>query len=199
VSNLGLHYGKLSGKCGIELVIRLGNYPMINLNNIYPKMNSTMIQNMQGLIHNLFSNMGSKTLPKWMAILGIMTALLFWGSGGAIASESLDRLTVSSSVSEAGLNRPTLDTNTIPSAKVSQFVRAYLQVLRHIEGRQQELLSAQTSQESQRIEREIEMASIAAIEQAGLTKQEYLQLLSLANIDPEFGERIAAGIQEANP
>ncbi|MCT7985262.1 DUF4168 domain-containing protein [Laspinema sp. A4] len=122
-----------------------------------------------------------------------MTAVCFWGIGDAIASEGLD---VSSPTLEAAPNRPTLDTNTIPSAKVSQFVGAYLQVLRHIEGRQQELLLAPTSLESQRIEREIESASIAAIEQAGLTKQEYLQMLSLANIDPEFGERIAAAIQE---
>ncbi|MGL5196793.1 MAG: DUF4168 domain-containing protein, partial [Chroococcales cyanobacterium] len=69
--------------------------------------------------------------------------------------------------------------------------------LRQIEGREQELLSAPTSLESQRIEREIETASIKAIAQAGLTKQEYLQMLSLANIDPEFGERIAAAIQDA--
>ncbi|HEY9838421.1 MAG TPA: DUF4168 domain-containing protein, partial [Vampirovibrionales bacterium] len=122
--------------------------------------------------------------------------LWFWGVRGAIASEGLDALTVPSPASEAAPNRPTLDTNTIPSAKVSQFVGAYLEVLRHIEGRQQELLSAPTSLESQRIEREIESASIAAIEEAGLTKQEYLQMLSLANIDPEFGERIAAAIQE---
>lgn len=139
----------------------------------------------------------SKKWPKLLAILGMVTAIGFWGIGGAIASEGLDALTVPSPPSEAAPNRPTLDTNTIPSAKVSQFVGAYLQVLRQIESRQQELLSAPTSLESQRIEREIETASIEAIEQAGLTKQEYLQMLSLGNIDPEFGERIAAGIQEA--
>lgn len=148
-------------------------------------------------IQHQFHQFMSKKWPQLIAILGIVTAIWFWGIGGAIASEGLDALTVPSPASEAAPNRPTLDTNTIPSAKISQFVGAYLQVLRQIEGRQQELLSAPTSLESQRIEREIESASIAAIEEAGLTKQEYFQMLSLANIDPEFGERIAAGIQEA--
>lgn len=156
-----------------------------------------MTSKFKNFIGHQFHQFISIKLPQLIAILGIVTAILFWGMGGAIASEGLDALTVPSPASEVAPNRPTLDTNTIPSVKVSQFVGAYLQVLRQIEGRQQELLSASTSLESQRIEREIESASITAIEQAGLTKQEYLQMLSLANIDPEFGERIAAAIQEA--
>lgn len=156
-----------------------------------------MTPKIKKFIRHQFYQFISKKLPQFIAILGIVTALWVWGIGSAIASDAPDPLTIPYPASEAAPNRPTLDTNTIPSAKVSQFVGAYLQVLRQIEGRQQELLSAETSLESQRIEREIESASIAAIEQAGLTKQEYLQMLSLANIDPEFGERIAAGIQEA--
>jgi hypothetical protein len=35
------------------------------------------------------------------------------------------------------------------------------------------------------------------IEAAGLNFQEYIQLLTLANIDTEFSERIAAQLQEA--
>jgi hypothetical protein len=156
-----------------------------------------MTPKIKEFIQHQFPQFISQKLAQFIAILGIVTALWFWGIGGAIASDAPDPLTVPDPGSEASPNRPTLDTNTIPSAKVSQFVAAYLQVLRQIEGRQQELLSAPTSLESQRIEREIESASIAAIAQAGLTKQEYLQMLSLANIDPEFGERIAAAIQEA--
>ncbi|MCT7970147.1 DUF4168 domain-containing protein [Laspinema sp. D1] len=156
-----------------------------------------MTPKIQKFIQHQFPQFISKKLPQFLAIFGIIIALCFWGIGSAIASDAPDPLTVASPPSEATPNRPTLDTNTIPSAKVSQFVRAYLQVLRQIEGREQELLSAPTSLESQRIEREIESASINAIALAGLTKQEYLQMLSLANIDPEFGERIAAAIQEA--
>ena len=48
-----------------------------------------------------------------------------------------------------------------------------------------------------RVEQEIESEALAIIEKAGLTRQEYLQLLGLANTDPEFGERIAVQLQEA--
>ncbi len=90
-----------------------------------------------------------------------------------------------------------LDASAIPSEKVNQFVHACLQVVALIERREGELQGAETESESRRIEQEIEAEAIAIIEQAGLTRQEYLQLLSLANVDPEFGERVAALLQEA--
>ncbi len=89
------------------------------------------------------------------------------------------------------------DPNSIPSEKVSQFVHACLQVVALIERREGELQGAETESESLRIEQEIEAEALAIIEQAGLTRQEYLQLLGLANTDPEFGERIATQLQEA--
>lgn len=91
-----------------------------------------------------------------------------------------------------------IDANTIPSEKVSQFVRACLQVVALIERREGELQAAETESESLRIQRDIEAEAIAIIEQAGLTRQEYLQLLSLANVDPEFGERVATLLQESS-
>ncbi len=172
-----------------------GSYKTMNVGKIFHKIQSLMSQRIGNLIIPIPKFL-SKTWPQWVAILGILTLVLFCGMDGASASESLESLTLPTPISDSSPSRPTLDTNTIPSAKVSQFVGAYLEVLRQIDGRQPEFLSAQTSLESQRIEGEIETAAIAAIEAAGLTKQEYLQMLSLANIDPEFGERIAAGIQE---
>lgn len=90
-----------------------------------------------------------------------------------------------------------LDPNNIPSEKVSQFVHACLQVVELIEQREGELQGAETESESLRVQQEIEAEALAIIEQAGLTRQEYLQLLGLANTDPEFGERIAVQLQEA--
>ncbi|MGI0485399.1 DUF4168 domain-containing protein [Pantanalinema rosaneae CENA516] len=95
------------------------------------------------------------------------------------------------------LIHPELDPDNIPSTKVSQFVHAYLQVVALIDRREGELQGAETESESIQIEREIEAAALAMIEQAGLTRQEYLQLLGLANTDPEFGERVALQVQEA--
>jgi hypothetical protein len=89
--------------------------------------------------------------------------------------------------------------SSIPVAKVHQFVQAYLQVVRLIEERQVELQSAETDSESLRIQQELEATAFSIIEHAGLTRQEYLQLLNLANTDPEFGEQIALQLQEANP
>lgn len=142
----------------------------------------------------------SSIVPQGL-ILVLLIFLLWFAIGSnrfimaAQLSASSDKPAV---VEDSDQSLSTLDASTIPSEKVSQFVRAYLQVLELVENRQPELRSAETSIESQRIEGEIEAEAREMIEKAGLTKPEYLQLLTLANIDPEFGERIAAGLEEAS-
>jgi len=89
-----------------------------------------------------------------------------------------------------------LSSSDISLEKVNQFVQAYLQVLQLIEQHEDELQGAETEPEAQQVERQIELEALAVIKSAGLTRQEYLQLLSLASADPEFGERIAAQLQE---
>jgi hypothetical protein len=95
-------------------------------------------------------------------------------------------------------SQPNLSANDISVEKVTQFVRAYVQVLHLIEQREGALQGAETQLEARQVEREIEAKALALIEEAGLTWQEYLQLLSLANIDPEFGEEVAAQLQESD-
>ncbi|KAM3100270.1 DUF4168 domain-containing protein [Phormidesmis sp. 146-35] len=90
-----------------------------------------------------------------------------------------------------------LDATSIPSEKVNQFISAYLQVVSLIDRREGELQGAETESESLRIQRDIEAEAIADIEKAGLSRQEYLQLLGLANVDPEFGERVVTLLQES--
>jgi Domain of unknown function (DUF4168) len=90
-----------------------------------------------------------------------------------------------------------LDASSIPSEKANQFVSAYLQVVSLIDRREGELQGAETESESLRIQRDIEAEAIADIEKAGLSRQEYLQLLGLANVDPEFGERVVTLLQES--
>ncbi|HEY9845659.1 MAG TPA: DUF4168 domain-containing protein, partial [Candidatus Caenarcaniphilales bacterium] len=92
--------------------------------------------------------------------------------------------------------RFSLSARDISSEKVHQFVQAYLQVLQLIEQREGELQGAETETEALEVEHEIEAAALSVIQSAGLTRQEYLQLVGLANVDPEFGERIAAQLQE---
>jgi hypothetical protein len=91
-----------------------------------------------------------------------------------------------------------LDASNIPSEKVSQFVSACLKVVALIDRREGELQAAETESESLRIQQDIEAEAVAIIEAAGLNRQEYLQLLGLANVDPEFGERVATLLQEAS-
>ncbi len=68
-----------------------------------------------------------------------------------------------------------------------------------IERREGELRSAETMADSRRIEQDIQTQAFTIIEQAGLTRHEYLQLLGLANTDPEFSDRIITHLQEAQP
>lgn len=85
--------------------------------------------------------------------------------------------------------------NAISSEKISQFVQAYLQVIELIDRREGELQGAETESDSLRIKQEIETGAMSLIETEGLTFQEYLQLLTLANVDPEFSDRIVAQLQ----
>lgn len=146
-----------------------------------------------------FIKSGLQLLLLFFAI-AVFSLLMFTGAiataSPASFAEVLPDPAVETVLPEASPTRHSLDTSTIPSEKISQFVEAYLQVLNLIERRQDELAAAKDSQKSQQISREIEGEALDIIENAGLTKQEYLQLLSLANIDPEFGERIAARLQE---
>jgi hypothetical protein len=108
------------------------------------------------------------------------------------ASEGLEL-----SIEPSASSRTSPDSNDIPSEKVNQFVHAFLQVLDLIERREGELQGAETESESLQVQRDIETKALEIIATVGLTKTEYLQLLGLANTDSEFGERVAAQIQEA--
>ncbi|MDA0673065.1 MAG: DUF4168 domain-containing protein, partial [Cyanobacteria bacterium] len=84
----------------------------------------------------------------------------------------------------------------IPSEKVTQFVTAYLQVVALIDERSEELERAPTEAESLQIQQDIQRSAYALIEENGLTRQDYWQLLGLANTDAEFRDRILAQLEE---
>ncbi len=136
----------------------------------------------------------------WLALVLVVVLL---GSGGSIPAIAwAESLPVAPAGVELLTEQPASshtspDSNDIPSEKVNQFVHAFLQVVNLIERREGELQGAETESESLRVQREIETEALEIIATAGLTKTEYLQLLGLANTDSEFGERVAAQIQEA--
>ncbi|WP_448563713.1 DUF4168 domain-containing protein [Trichothermofontia sp.] len=95
------------------------------------------------------------------------------------------------------VNLPTrIDSSDISAEKVNQFIQAYLQVVALIDQRQADLQGADSELESLRLQQEIEAQAQSMIRAAGLTPSEYLQLLNLAHLDPEFGERVVLQIQE---
>ncbi len=124
-------------------------------------------------------------------VLAVLLSGLFWSSVSWAASEQ-------PAPAEMVVEPANRSASDISSEKVSQFVNAYLQVLRLIEQREGILQGAETQSEAQQLEQEVETEALGIIEAAGLTWQEYLQLLGLANIDAEFGERIAAQLQESD-
>lgn len=138
--------------------------------------------------------MWSKAIKTYVVVL-FFTFTLLANTGESIAE--VVKSAVQNTVPETTQLRPLLDATTIPTEKVNKFVQAYLQVWQLISRREGELQAAETELESLRIAQEIETEAFAIIETAGLTNQEYLQLLGLANIDPEFGERVATQLQEA--
>ncbi len=139
--------------------------------------------------------------PAWfqrfVCIVVVVLCLVVGGGNGAIAATLPTAASDAPPASEpAAPSLPSLDADSIPSERINQFVRAYLQVIDLIERRSGEMDAAETEAESLRIQQEITTEAFSIIENGGLTRQEYLQLLSLANLDPEFGERVAAQLQE---
>jgi ABC-type nitrate/sulfonate/bicarbonate transport system substrate-binding protein len=131
----------------------------------------------------------------------ILSLLLWLGIGlgypTSATAENASPETSSPSVEQLAPNHSVLDADAISPEKVSQFVRAYLQVVSWVEQQEGELQAAETDSESVRVQQEIEAEALGLIEAEGLTLQEYMQLLTLANLDPEFGDRIALQLQEA--
>ncbi len=127
-------------------------------------------------------------------VLNLTTIALLWLSYPlAVWSQDLPALPEVT----APTNRSSSGVENISGEKLNQFVQAYLQVTTLIEQREDELQGAETNGESLQMQREIAADAVSKIDAAGLTLQEYLQLLRLANLDPEFGDRVAVQLQEA--
>lgn len=136
------------------------------------------------------------TVRIWRLITTVVTSTLIWLLFLSGISLSQELPSGTPEMPPEHQSRSSLSSSDISSEKVSQFVQAYLQVLNLVDRCEGDLQGAKTELESFQVEQEIETEALSIIEMAGLTRQEYLQLLGLANIDPEFGERIAAQLQE---
>lgn len=135
---------------------------------------------------------------QWMTRQGLIGAIaICWGllmfllPGLAWADEA----PTTTEMPNLGISEIT-DSGAISSEKVSQFANAYMGIVDLISGRSEELQQAETAEEYSQLEQELEAAAIEIIQETGLTPPEYLQLLTLADTDTEFSERVATQIQD---
>jgi hypothetical protein len=137
-------------------------------------------------------------LAKWqqsfwtVAVMFFLIGSLCFPSAAVWADESTD------APASAAMEPATeLNATDIPSEKVEQFVSAYLGVTELIEDRTADLQRAETEAESLQLQRAVESEAFTLIQAAGLTQQDYFQLLGLANTDPEFRDRVLAQLDES--
>lgn len=134
----------------------------------------------------------------WHSLLAFCLILLISSLGLGLSLAWADSPPATPVTEEVEAANKSASASDIASEKVSQFIQSYLQVLSLVEQREPILQAAETQLEASQLEREIELEAWGLVEKNGLTRQEYLQLLGLANSDTEFGERIAAQLQEAD-
>lgn len=130
--------------------------------------------------------------PLAKAVLTMLLCSCLWFVGGLAAQAQTDSTTASA----PSMPSPELNATDIPSEKVDQFVLAYLEVVALIDDRTEELQRAETEAESWQLQQTIEADAFTAIEEAGLSRRDYFQLLGLANSDPEFRDRVLAQLEE---
>ena len=140
-----------------------------------------------------FINLGPIQATIWVA------PSLASASALALAAPEISSPAQSPNLKAPPIDRPSataLTADNIPSEKLAQFVTAYGRVMNLIQRNEPLIAIAETEQDSTRLQQAIETSAARLIEQAGLTRSEYIQLLSLANLDDEFGEKVAMILQE---
>jgi len=138
--------------------------------------------------------MGKTVSAKRLLIAVVAVMWISWLCSGTPAWA--DEASPESSSTPPPIPSTELNATDIPSEKVDQFVSAYLSVAELIDDRGEDLQRAETEAESLRLQRAIESEAFALIQESGLTRQDYFQLLGLANTDPEFRDRVLAQLEE---
>lgn len=140
------------------------------------------------------------SLVAWRGVVrGVGTVLLMMliGLGGGLGAIAAEAEAMPPPAETAPAPSAEVSATDIPAEKVNQFVSAYLAVVALIDRRSDELQRAETEAESLRLQQSIQAEAFSLIETSGLTRQDYWQLLGLANSDAEFRDRILAQIEEA--
>lgn len=132
-----------------------------------------------------------------MSLVALLMGNLLFSNVSSVSAEPIAaELIAEDTLPPPAIPSAELNAADIPSEKVDQFVAAYLQVVDLIDERGEELQRAETKAESLRLQQAIQTDAFKLIEDAGLSRQDYWQLLGLANTDAEFRDRVLAQLEE---
>ena len=148
-------------------------FGFLSLNRIF----FSRINNLHCLTQRIRASL-SVSLPGFLLalLLGILAVLIF-------PSRSF-------SVSLAATDTPLAESRNVSTDQLDQFAQAYLQVLKLLSDRQNELPADQTSPAALEIQQSIEADTINIIQSSGLTLPEYMQILDRAIQDETFQRQI---------
>jgi len=85
----------------------------------------------------------------------------------------------------------------VPDQVVSQVGKAVAQILKVRQSLEESLEVAQTEEERQSLTSQVESAAVRAINDQGLTIDEYNQVISAAEADPDLEERVLVACRAA--
>lgn len=93
----------------------------------------------------------------------------------------------------------TLSADDVSDEQVEQLASALLQIEPMLREATDDLASAETDEQRQEIATSFEQEATETVEGTGLSVDVYRQLIELANSNPEFGQRVAAQLDELQP
>ncbi len=92
-----------------------------------------------------------------------------------------------------------LTAEEVSDEQVQQLATALLQIEPMLRSASESLSEAESDEQRQQIAANFEQQATQTVVTVGLTVEQYRQLIELANSDPEFGQRVAAQLDEMMP
>ncbi len=91
----------------------------------------------------------------------------------------------------------TLQSSDVSDQMVSQVGKAAVQILKLRQSLEEGMATAQTEEERQTLTTQVETAAVRAIDEQGLTVEEYNEVLTAARSDQELEERVLLACKAA--
>ncbi len=132
--------------------------------------------------------------------IGVMALLLGSPAWAQVEPEAGGSPEGSGEESVQTLPAPTgLTAEEVSDEQVQQLATALLQIEPMLRSASESLSEAESDEQRQQIAANFEQQATQTVVTVGLTVEQYRQLIELANSDPEFGQRVAAQLDEMMP